>query len=312
VRQREALSTGYKSINQTYFWKVIPYGIDGIQAINCPVWSFSTQSAVIKTFPYYDDFENETANLDWIALGQASSWTLGTPTKNGIFGAASGTHAWVTSLAGTYNASESSSVRSPVFDFSGMSRDPVIGMSIYYDSEEGFDGTVLQSSVNGSIWQTVGSAQDPNWYNNNNIASSPGGSSAGWTGSSSGWIKVSHVLTGLAGQPQVVIRVAFASDAVYQFGGFAFDNVSIVVPPPPPTTASPTTASPPIATTGGSSDNLVSSTKGGTPTGIIIGVSVAGVIIFAIALGAVVFYMRKKTAQKTSNFYEMDDSLFKK
>ncbi|MGB6269651.1 MAG: hypothetical protein WBF67_11660, partial [Olleya sp.] len=59
---------------------------------------------------------------------------------------------------------------SPVFDFSTLTA-PSIELSVWWESEFSWDGTVLQSSIDsGATWQNVGVVGDPNnWYTDNSI-----------------------------------------------------------------------------------------------------------------------------------------------
>ncbi|MBK0404925.1 immune inhibitor A, partial [Adhaeribacter sp. BT258] len=186
-----------------------------------------TSVPVISTFPYSQNFENGQGG--WRAAGTNSSWAFGTPAKQTIIGASSGVNAWVTSLTGTYNTSENSWVLSPCFNFSGLTGDPDFEMKAWWNSEQGWDGAVLQYSINGgTTWQNVGTANAPNnWFNNANIWGNPGGQSVGWSGMGSGWVKVKHKLTGLAGQSAVMLRIAFGADSFGNYDGFAFDDVRI-------------------------------------------------------------------------------------
>lgn len=191
---------------------------------------------VVATFPYFQDFESGYSY--WVARGQYNSWALGTPAKPVIKGAASGTKAWVTGLTGPYNPHENSYVSSPCFNFSALTGDPDFEMKAWWNANRGSDGAVLQSSVDGGLtWQNVGEFNDPhNWYNDSTIYAQPGNQpnyrARGWSGTvqdsgSKGWVTVKHKLTGLAGQPSVQLRLAFAADAWGQEDGFAFDDVRI-------------------------------------------------------------------------------------
>ncbi|MGB3590613.1 MAG: tandem-95 repeat protein [Nonlabens sp.] len=189
---------------------------------------------MVVNFPYEEDFENGQGG--WGASGTFSSWEFGTPNNTIIDEASSGSNAWVTNLDGNYNIDEVSQVSSPVFDFSGLSTDPEIAMSIWWDLDTGFDGVALQSSIDGGMsWQLVGSlGTGLNWYNDSGIVAGPGGQSQGWTGSgpsgSRGYRVAGNTLTGLAGQSSVQFRVVLASDDVFVVEGFAFDDVRIFIP----------------------------------------------------------------------------------
>jgi bacillopeptidase F (M6 metalloprotease family) len=194
-----------------------------------------TMSAQITTFPYAESFESGPGG--WVSSGTNSSWELGTPANTVIIGAAEGTNAWITNLTGNYNTNEDSNVQSPVFDFSVLPSDPTITMSVWWESEFSWDGSNLQSSIDGgATWTNVGAFGDPNnWYTDNSISGSPGGSSEGWTGRNSsgngsgGWVEAEHALDGLAGQSAVSLRVTFGSDSSVTDDGFSFDNVRIII-----------------------------------------------------------------------------------
>jgi len=192
----------------------------------------ATTLMMVNTFPYREDFAAGAGG--WMTDGGAtSSWELGTPAGTDIIGAASDSNSWMTGLTANYNNNEDSWVMSPCFDFSALSS-PLLEMSVWWNSEFSWDGTALQSSIDGgATWQHVGAFGDPdNWYNDNTIAGNPGGSQEGWTGSginsSGGWVTAKHALDGLGGEPEVLLRVVFGSDgSVNSYDGFAFDDIDI-------------------------------------------------------------------------------------
>lgn len=202
---------------------------------------------------YVQSFEN---GHDWfiseeLGLGNLSSWALSTPTGDTISGAASGVNAWITNAGidgngnptNTYNKSENSWVESPCFDLSELER-PVLTFKIWSDTEEGFDGAVLEYSVEDTTswetdWKVVGSIDEGlNWYNSPGISGSPGnqqGVSIGWSGKlHSTWETVKYPLDAIRveadGRP-VRFRVAFGSNSDNAIGktfdGFAFDDFTI-------------------------------------------------------------------------------------
>ncbi|MUU79223.1 choice-of-anchor L domain-containing protein [Winogradskyella endarachnes] len=211
--------------------------------------SLTNLEAQISTFPYTEDFESGDGG--WVADNTTNgTWALGTPAGAIINSAASGANAWVTNLTGTYNTNENSWVTSPVFDFSALSA-PAIQMSIWYDAEFSWDGAVLQSSIdNGTTWVNVGAMGDPNnWYTDNSINGSPGGQQEGWSGTgtagTNAWVMASNSLASLAGQANVILRVAFGSDGSIVDEGFGFDNINVyevLCPEPSDLTVSVTTA----------------------------------------------------------------------
>ncbi len=191
---------------------------------------FSWQvNAQITSYPYTEDFESGAGG--WTTAG--TLWQLGTPTNVVINSNYSGVNSWVTNLTGLYPGNAQDDVVSPVFDFSGLTN-PAIQMAVWWESEFSWDGAVLQSSIDGgTTWQNVGALNDPNnWYNDGTINGNPGGQQIGWTGrngsGSNGWVLAYNDLTGLGGQPNVILRVAFGSDGSVNDDGFAFDDITIV------------------------------------------------------------------------------------
>ncbi len=192
---------------------------------------------LVNSYPYFENFENGTGG--WAAdNGANGTWELATPNNTVINGAASGTNAWVTNATGNYNNNDNSSVYGPCFDFTSLPTGSWVVMKTWWDSENSWDGANLQLSVDGINWVNIGAFGDPdNWYTDNSISGSPGGSQEGWTGTtfnngSNGWVISKHALDDtLIGYANVEIRVNFGSDGSVQEEGFAFDDFGIGVPP---------------------------------------------------------------------------------
>lgn len=198
-------------------------------------------SQCVSSYPYVEDFETNGQNgwTSQILTGTANTWAFGTPAKLFINSAGSGVNSWVTGGLGTayYTNGEKSTVVSPCFDFSSLTQ-PQIGLNVWWQSQFSVDGTVLESSIdNGVTWQVVGVLNGPyNWYNNNTVDAAPGaqtiGSALGWTGQtgnngSAGWKFAQQNMFSLAGQSNVLFRLAFAADNFTNSDGFAFDDVKI-------------------------------------------------------------------------------------
>jgi len=224
----------------TYTVKVVPLGYNNAQPTGCASSTFkSVAQDVMKSLPYFENFEAGVGG--WNATGTINTWGFGTPKKTTIQGAASGINAWVTGGLGngTYASNELSFLNSPVFDFTKETNDPILSFKIWWDSEDGFDGAILQyANVNG--WQSLGSSTDGAWYNMANIVSMSNflavDQTSGWSGqnatSSFGYVKVSHTLVGTAGHA-VKLRIVFSADGGIEFDGVAVDDVTIASTSPP-------------------------------------------------------------------------------
>lgn len=179
---------------------------------------------VLEELPYFEEFE--TSNGGWVTAQDgtgAVSWEYGIPMGNLISGAAQGQYAWVTNLDGPYNNSEVSYLLSPCFDFSDLTEDPIIHLSLFVDTENGFDELFLESSIDNVNWERVGTAGTGlNWYNDplNNWWEDDGGFG-------NNWVLASQNLAGLAGQPRVRLRFVFSSDGSVVREGVGIDNVYV-------------------------------------------------------------------------------------
>ena len=185
----------------------------------------------VTSLPYFNDFENGGAG--WTAEGQNGTWELGDPEGFLIDTAYSGVNCWSTNLnATTYQNEQFSYLTSPCFDLTGVALDPILEFAIAYNSEDFWDGTWVEVSVDGGLnWAAVGTVGSGlNWYNvefpNNPFVTNPF-----WAGNStlnSEWVKVRHLLTGAANQSSVRFRIAFSSDlSVNGFEGFALDDIEL-------------------------------------------------------------------------------------
>ncbi|MFA6404311.1 MAG: PKD domain-containing protein, partial [Salinivirgaceae bacterium] len=157
------------------------------------------------------------------------SWEWGDPVGKFSLSTANGQKVYGTGLTGLYKANENSAVTSPCFDLSGLER-PMISLSTFSWMENGTDGAVLESSINdGKEWEIVGSVNSGiNWYNDHVIKQTPGDNQGqGWTGNTQNWVVARHDLDALVGQKNVRFRIAFASDEIKEYEGFAFDNIKI-------------------------------------------------------------------------------------
>jgi hypothetical protein len=198
----------------------------------------TTNHVRVGTFPYTEDFEANAGG--WFVTGVLPSWAWGTPAKNTITGAASGIKAWVTGGLGTgdYADNENNYVEGPCLDFSATSG-PWVGLDAWWNAESSWDGANLQTSKDsGLTWINVGQYGDPyNWYTDDAIDGAPGGSAEGWTGraasgdGSNGYVRAVHSLAYLAGEPEVLVRIAFATDGSVTDDGFAFDNFTVARQP---------------------------------------------------------------------------------
>jgi len=217
------------AFNTTYYWQVIPTTNSRGDALNCQVWSFTTQesSGVISIFPYTEYFY---AGPEGWTTGGASAgdlWQLGEPNQTKINSAYFGDNAWMTNLTQNYPDNANAWLMSPAMDFSEVVL-PKLSVWLNIWCEAGYDGMILESSIDsGASWQKV--VGDINFYNNTS-ASGPLAPPK-WSGSTEGvngiWTQYSSTLPGLGNQELVYLRFRFMSDFSIAMEGIAVDLIRI-------------------------------------------------------------------------------------
>ncbi|MEL6673344.1 MAG: choice-of-anchor Q domain-containing protein [Bacteroidota bacterium] len=183
---------------------------------------------------YDESFEENPGQ--WTPNSSESIWEWGVPEGQTILPAPGGGKAWMTRLNQSYPTNDTSWLASPCFDFT-QSVNPILAMNLWSDTEEGFDGTVLQLSTDaGNSWQAVGDEESGiNWYNSATIFANPGQQPTlkkyGWTGRDTTWKKGLIKLRKIQNNDAVRFRLAFGSisvvDTTDSNDGFAMDNFFI-------------------------------------------------------------------------------------
>ena len=253
---------------------------------------------VINTFPYLQDFE--TNSNGWsagVTVGTASDWELGTFAKTQLTAPHSGAKAWVTKLVGNYSLNTTSTLSSPIFDFSTFTSRPTLSFWHNFKTEAGFDAGVLEYSTDGgSVWTkvdanlgtgaTFNTTDSTNWYNSSSTSGAVtgvtqpkwSGTSTAYTGHAAGWIQSSTLLpTAVVGQANVRFRWRFGSETSTVDEGWAVDDIGIAPPNPGIVQFNPTaytgtentTATITVTRTGGSFGAILVgyATGNGTATG---------------------------------------------
>jgi hypothetical protein len=248
------------SANTKYYFR--SYAINGIGTTYSVEDSFSTDTIIISSFPYMQDFEG-SQNMGWKTAagpGATNDWELGTPTKATMNAAYSGSNAWVTKLATNHSFTSNSLLTSPRFDFSAQTTDPILRFMHRFQTFGSIDGAVVEMSINNGPWfpidNSLGSWPNYNtnnslsWYNNSPppsfwnpfiLSNMFSGYSSNYMNSVNGWIESVATLPGAAGQSDVKVRMNFASANVTFFGtneGWEIDDVEVFVINPPTVQAS--------------------------------------------------------------------------
>lgn len=174
-----------------------------------------------------NSFENTTDNLVAIdATGNGNSiWERGTlGSKTNL---TSSSKVYATKLSGNYPDKTKSYLVSKCYDLSNVSN-PIVAFDMGFDLEPDFDLIYLETSTDGGItWNVVGTASDPNWYNNSNTPNATNCQNCvgnQWTGTVAANTHYSHTLTPAA---NTMLRFVFESDDASNNDGAFIDNFVI-------------------------------------------------------------------------------------
>ena len=192
----------------------VKYNTDNYAANDSIIGYQVHNSPIINTYPYYENFENSNGNF--YAKGTNNTWQYGMPAGTLINKAANGTKAWVTNLSGNYADNETSYLISPCFDITSLSK-PVLSFSHIFDVELDYDYTWVEYSIDGGVWQKLGSNNaGTNWYDNNLI---------NWSISNKKWHVASIDLPATSGT--IKFRFLLSSDGGVSMEGVGIDDVRV-------------------------------------------------------------------------------------
>jgi hypothetical protein len=227
-------------------WTNLTNDGNGQNDTNCVSLLGVTVIPVSYTQTYCDNFDG--INPGWVNTllpggSSGTNWQLGTPAYGSLVGAYSPPNAWGTNLTSAYTNSANVALVSPIFDFSNAV-DAKMTFRYRHNTESGWDGVLVQYSLNGTTWTTIGGANPPaqyytNWYNANMLCAN----AWGFNGNSQGWklaeMKNLGILPGVNNAPAIQFRFVFCSDASVTGEGFLLDDFCLEVPVP--ITAAPVT-----------------------------------------------------------------------
>ena len=176
-----------------------------------------------------NSFENESTDA-WLVDTNPDSgtdlWQMAAPGSALLNTVASGTKAYITNPAGQYPDNTVANLISPCYDLTTITN-PVMSFQMAFDIEVDWDVLYMQYSLdNGNTWQVLGTASDPNWYNNtySDHDLTIGGQ---WSGTVSTLTEYSYDLSALTNEPSVLFRFHFASDQSVTGEGALIDDFVI-------------------------------------------------------------------------------------
>lgn len=192
------------------------------------------------TVTFYKNDNDDTPNVinnfentedEWVVITSGTTenlWQMASPggTSTLLTTVASGTKAYITNPNGNYTDYTTSNLVSPCYNLTTI-QNPVMRFKLAFDLEEDWDVLYVQYSIdNGLNWQVLGTASDPNWYNNSSSENelTIGGQ---WSGTNTTLQEYSYDLSDFTNESQIMFRFHFASDQLVNGEGALIDDFVI-------------------------------------------------------------------------------------
>jgi hypothetical protein len=172
---------------------------------------------LITSLPYLATFE--VGPMHWYSEGTRNSWEHGAPRGNILNNTPDGNFCWGTNLGGNYEAFSYAFLYSPCFDLRKVTNETILSFDLKTNLEFGSDKLWLEYSLDGGIWQKLGTRASGilGWYNHSHNF---------WTGTPHGWRGAAHSLSALAGH-MVQFRFVLYSDGSRQAEGAVLDRFMV-------------------------------------------------------------------------------------
>lgn len=195
------------------------------------IFSINTNSTTPLT---ENTFENET---DELLVGTTNSvmWRRGNVTKT-LLNNPEGSNAYATSTRNNYPNQTTGYLYTNCYDLT-LIENPELAFKMAFDIEEDWDYMIVEYSTDfGANWETLGTANDPNWYNSNSTANGIPGNQ--WTGEgedinpndnmTNATVRdYSYDLAAYTSEANIVFRFKFVADAEVNEEGAVIDNLVI-------------------------------------------------------------------------------------
>jgi len=169
--------------------------------------------------------------VEW-SVSDNGLWQIGSPTTTQLNSLV--TSGYVTNPSGNYPDETTSLLTSPCYNLSIL-ENPILKFDMAFDLEENWDIVYVEYSTDeGSNWNILGTASDPNWYNSNRTNASSGTANdcqncpgAQWTGTDATIKQYSYNLSAFNSETSILFRFKFVSDQSINEEGVVIDNFII-------------------------------------------------------------------------------------
>ena len=195
---------------------------------NATVTFYTNDNGVSEQINTFEAVTDELITFN--TTGGISMWERGVPTGTQLNTATSGTSVYATNLDGNHTDNTKSFLVSQCYDLSTITN-PILKFNMAFAIEPDWDLAYVQYTLDqGTSWNLLGSAADPNWYNSSRIANDGiandcqncvGGQ---WTGTNLTMTAYSYDLAALASETNVIFRIVFHSDQSVNEEGVVLDD----------------------------------------------------------------------------------------
>ncbi len=164
-----------------------------------------------------------TSGDNWLRTG-TNLWNIDTPTT-ALLGTTNST-GYITNASGNYPNNSSAYLVSPCYDLSQLTN-PILKFDMAFDIEIDWDVLYVEYTTNnGNTWEVLGTANDPNWYNNTYDAHALTIGKQ-WSGTDTTLKEYSYNLQALTNENNISFRFAFLTDQAVTNEGVLIDNFVI-------------------------------------------------------------------------------------
>ena len=175
----------------------------------------------------------ETAAEELLVFDEGATtqyWQRGVPTGTVLNDSANPTNqVYGTNLSGNHGDGIKSYLVTECYDLTSMTS-PEIKFDMAFQLEQDWDIVYVEYSTNqGTDWDVLGAATDPNWYNSDKLPGTdclncPG---AQWTGTNATLTEYVYNLTAFTNQANMMFRIVFHADQAVNMEGAIMDNLVI-------------------------------------------------------------------------------------
>ncbi len=176
-------------------------------------------------------FDNPTDDLLIVDEGATTQyWQRGVPTGTLLNDSANPSNqVYGTNLAGDHTNNTKSYIVTGCYDLTTMT-DPELKFDMAFELEENWDIVYVEYSTDqGTNWNVLGTANDPNWYNSDRLPGADCNNCPGaqWTGTDATLTEYRHSLTAFLSEASILFRIVFHSDQAEVREGAIVDNLVV-------------------------------------------------------------------------------------